>query len=133
MVFNWSIVPAKYKRNWSFTKEEIEAYWNSKKKIQEEHLRAISSPSESESSQDGTETGDGLKHKRSSSLPSTKTKQSFMDLETEASFEKLVQTNGWWTRSNWAFLNEPPVIERSSNTYAAQFHIANLASSEANA
>uniref|UniRef100_A0A2P2JLG0 Uncharacterized protein n=1 Tax=Rhizophora mucronata TaxID=61149 RepID=A0A2P2JLG0_RHIMU len=42
---------AKYKRNWSFTKEEIEAYWNSKKKIQEEHLRAISSPSESESSQ----------------------------------------------------------------------------------
>uniref|UniRef100_A0A2P2JLH2 Uncharacterized protein n=1 Tax=Rhizophora mucronata TaxID=61149 RepID=A0A2P2JLH2_RHIMU len=51
MVFNWSIVPAKYKRNWSFTKEEIEAYWNSKKKIQEEHLRAISSPSESESSQ----------------------------------------------------------------------------------
>lgn len=35
------------KRNRSLTKEEIDAYWRSKKKTEEEHLKAISSPSDS--------------------------------------------------------------------------------------
>lgn len=39
-------VSATLKRNRSLTKDEIDAYWKSKKKIDEEHLRAISNLSE---------------------------------------------------------------------------------------
>lgn len=35
-------VSATLKRNRSLTKDEIEAFWKSKKKIEEEHLTAIS-------------------------------------------------------------------------------------------
>ncbi|GAB2223626.1 hypothetical protein Droror1_Dr00017767 [Drosera rotundifolia] len=36
-----------------------------------------------------------------------------------------------WTRSNWAFLNEPPVIEgeQPRYKYASQYHVANRHSS----
>lgn len=39
-----------------------------------------------------------------------------------------------WTRSNWAYLNEPPVIgpEGASHKFAAQFHVAGLSASKAN-
>lgn len=37
----------KIKRNQSLTKDEIEAYWRAKKKTEEEHLKAVSSPSDS--------------------------------------------------------------------------------------
>ncbi|KDP38523.1 hypothetical protein JCGZ_04448 [Jatropha curcas] len=119
----------KYKKNWSFTKEEIEAYWKSKKKIEEEHLKAISSPSGERTHQDDKF---GMKIQRSSSLPGTKTKEGLIDMETEKSLEEFIKKNGWWTRSNWAFLNEPPVLENSSYNYVPQFHIANLATSKDN-
>lgn len=45
MLFNLN-VSATLKRNRSLTKDEIDAYWKSKKKIEEEHLRAISNLSE---------------------------------------------------------------------------------------
>ena len=33
---------------------------------------------------------------------------------------------GRWTRSNWAFLNEPPQEDRpgTAHTYTPQFHLA---------
>jgi len=37
-----------------------------------------------------------------------------------------------WTKSNWAFLNEPPVMEAPTSKYASQYHVANLASSKLN-
>jgi hypothetical protein len=37
-----------------------------------------------------------------------------------------------WTNSNWASLNEPPVMEAPTNKYASQFHIANLGSTKTN-
>lgn len=40
------IVSATLQRNLSLTKNEIDAYWKSKKKIEEEHFRAISNLSE---------------------------------------------------------------------------------------
>ncbi|KAJ4842074.1 hypothetical protein Tsubulata_009419 [Turnera subulata] len=117
----------KYKKNWSFTKGEIEAYWKLKKKIEEEHLSAISSGS------DTVEEGDtdGASLLRSSSLPLAQTRTGFMDKETGASLEELIKKNGWWTRSNWAFLNEPPALDRPSNTYSSQFHIANQSNTKA--
>ncbi|XP_065846987.1 uncharacterized protein [Euphorbia lathyris] len=109
---------AKYKRNHSLTKEGIESYWKSKKKIEEENLRSISFPSHTNQEMKDVEEF-GLE--RSSSLPEIKTE----DIKTEKSLEDFIKKNGWWKGSNWAFLNEPPVLEQTSNTYAAQFHIAN--------
>lgn len=55
-------------------------------------------------------------------------------IETGTDLEKLLQKTGWWTRSNWAYLNEPPVIgpEGASHKFAAQFHVAGLSASKAN-
>lgn len=37
-----------------------------------------------------------------------------------------------WTKSNWAFLNEPPVMEAPTSKYVSQYHVANLGSSKLN-
>ncbi|KAJ4842080.1 hypothetical protein Tsubulata_009431 [Turnera subulata] len=121
----------KYMRNWSLTKEEIEAFWKLKKKTEEEHLEAISSLSVS--IQVGAFDNGGANFQRSRSVPpARRIKTGFMENETEANLEEMMKKTGWWTRSNWAFLNEPPVLERSSNTYTSQFHIANLSNSKGN-
>ncbi|CAK7346350.1 unnamed protein product [Dovyalis caffra] len=115
----------KYRRNRSLTKGEIDAYWRLKKKTEEDHLKAISSLSSS-SQQDGTHEDYGIEFQRSSSFPPANTKEGFADMETEASLEQLIKKNGWWASSNWAFLNEPPVLERSSNNYTPQSTISKL-------
>ncbi|XVE56067.1 hypothetical protein DITRI_Ditri03aG0207300 [Diplodiscus trichospermus] len=120
------------KRNRSLTKEEIEAYWRSKKKIEEEHLKAIFSPSDSCSQLETPFEEYGGKYMRSSSMPLPDTKQGFLDMDAETSLENIIKKNGWWTRSNWAFLNEPPVLDRPTNSYKPQFHVANLAASKLN-
>ncbi|KAK7280671.1 hypothetical protein RJT34_25738 [Clitoria ternatea] len=126
LMAGWGSKSATLKRNRSLTKDEIDAYWKSKKKIEEEHLQAISSLS------DETVQGSGSKNReperkfqKSITMPVTRVKDSF----TDTSLEQLIKKNGWWTKSNWAFLNEPPVSEGASNKYAAQFHVANLGSS----
>lgn len=50
----------------------------------------------------------------------------------DSNLEQLINKNGWWTKSNWAFLNEPPVMEAASSKYAAQFHVASFGSSKLN-
>ncbi|XP_044474634.1 uncharacterized protein LOC123202682 isoform X2 [Mangifera indica] len=115
---------ARFRRNRSLTKEEIDAYWRQKKKTEEEHLKAIASPSEK--SQRSLREESESKFQRSSSLPLTKTKDGLINMDKETSLENFMKNNCWWTRSNWAFLNEPPVLEGNSKTYTSQFHIANL-------
>ncbi|CAN0905878.1 hypothetical protein LINGRAHAP2_LOCUS23912 [Linum grandiflorum] len=117
---------AKYKRNMSLTKEEIDAYWNLKKKIHEEHLQAVSPRSHVQDSRSPWETDEvegGSLPVRSRSLPSVEERESLEKLMKKKEEEEEV-AKGWWKRSNWAFLNEPPVVEQASNTYAAQYHIA---------
>nr|CAD1830019.1 unnamed protein product [Ananas comosus var. bracteatus] len=48
--------------------------------------------------------------------------------EQETIGSKPDKTGDWWTRSNWAFLNEPPRDEMapSAHNYTAQFDVANL-------
>ncbi|KAH8509458.1 hypothetical protein H0E87_011283 [Populus deltoides] len=121
----------KYRRNRSLTRGEIDAYWRLKKRTEEDHLKAISGLSSN--SQDGADEDHGIEFQRSSSLPAATTKERFMDMETDqASLEQLIKKNGWWTSSNWAFLNEPPVLERSSNNRTPHFHVASLATSKSN-
>ncbi|KAF5468507.1 hypothetical protein F2P56_012652 [Juglans regia] len=120
-----------YKRNRSSTRGEIDAYWRAKKKAEEEHLRDICIPL-SDSIQEIKFEESGKKLERSKSVPEANTKQQgFMDMETEKSLEKLIMKKAWWTRSNWAFLNEPPASEAASNSYTSQFHIASSSKSNA--
>lgn len=114
---------AKLKRNRSLTKEEIDAYWRLKKKIEEDHLRAISGLPQA--IQDSKSEESENKLQKSTSMPSTRTKES-VDVDAGTSLEQLIKKNVWWTKSNWAFLNEPPVTEAASSKYASQFHVANL-------
>ncbi|KAK4274781.1 hypothetical protein QN277_017958 [Acacia crassicarpa] len=111
-------------RNRSLTKEEIDAYWRSRKQIEEEHLKAISSIAENNKEQ-------ANKYEESEKLSSVELARmkEFIGGDAGKSLEQLIKKDGWWTKSNWAFLNEPPVMETSSHKYASQFHVANLASS----
>ncbi|GER42477.1 negative elongation factor D [Striga asiatica] len=98
----------KYRRNKSLTKEEIEAFWKSKRQTEEDHLKDIS-------------------------LLSPRSKKILLEEggESEAGLDKIIRKNGWWVSSNWAFLNEPPVIasEGGSQRYASQFHVGETAGS----
>nr|XP_023883944.1 uncharacterized protein LOC111996221 [Quercus suber]POE71061.1 hypothetical protein CFP56_57095 [Quercus suber] len=120
-----------YKRNLSLTKEEISSYWKAKNKEAEGEHRSdiLSSPSGS-STQESTFGDSGKKFERSNSAPLANRREGFMHMDTETSLEKIIKKNGWWTRSNWAFLNEPPLSEGASNTYTSQFHVAGLNTSK---
>ncbi|KAK4276569.1 hypothetical protein QN277_014701 [Acacia crassicarpa] len=114
---------AKLRRNRSLTKEEIDAYWRLKKKTEQEHLRAISNLSETVQERHYEEAEKKLQ--KSKSMPLTRT-QEYVDVDADTRLEQLIKKNVWWTKSNWAFLNEPPVMEAASGKYASQFHVANL-------
>ncbi|KEH36166.1 uncharacterized protein [Medicago truncatula] len=89
-------------RNRSLTKEEIDAFWRSKKETEDEHLTAISNLSRT------IQPG-----KYEDTVPlARRMKKSFgMDVDKNMEQLKNMKKNGWWTKSNWAFLNEPPVME----------------------
>ncbi|XP_057532144.1 uncharacterized protein LOC130810187 [Amaranthus tricolor] len=125
-------------RNKSLTKERIEEYWKLKNQTQQQHLQAIISPphphqlQEEESVIKDDESGPN-ELQRSNSLPmigSRNNNKVVLGKESELDLQHL--RNCWWTRSNWAFLNEPPVIagEVPKYKYAAQYHVATLASSD---
>ncbi|XP_059636424.1 uncharacterized protein LOC132278608 [Cornus florida] len=117
----------KFQRNLSLTKGEIEAYWKQKKNSEEEHLK-VDYDLPYDNRQRVIKEAE-VKIERSSSLPPTKTKETFMDNEPEKSLEDLIKQRSWWGRTTSAFLNEPPVIGsegRPTYKYASQFHVANV-------
>ncbi|KAI3959029.1 hypothetical protein MKX01_023705 [Papaver californicum] len=115
-----------YQRNNSCTKEEIEAYWKSKEPVfeKENYTRRVIDQENTSKKQ----SRNGGKFQRLSSLPLMDRKGNILDVDYEA-VDKLIKTNNWWTRSNWAFLNEPPVIattdhgRRAMYRYSPQYHI----------
>ncbi|XP_059455658.1 uncharacterized protein LOC132185872 [Corylus avellana] len=119
---------AALKRNSSLTRGEIDAYWREKKKVEEEHFGAISEISDGV--QESAFVDAGKRFERSNSAPSGNRKEDFKDMKTETSLEKIIKKSGWWTRSNSAFLNEPPLHEGASNTYTSQLHVASLGQSK---
>lgn len=108
---------ASLERNRSLTNEEIDAFWRSKKETEDEHLKVISNLSR---------TIQPGKYEDIVPLARPMKKSFGMDVD------KNMKKNGWWTKSNWAFLNEPPVMEAPTNKYASQYHVANLVSSKLN-
>ncbi|KAM6544300.1 hypothetical protein CsatB_008747 [Cannabis sativa] len=116
----------KRNRNRSLTKEDIEAFWRTKNKTVEEHLKDLSEAKQHRQKIDKFEKDDysGKKSQvKSSSLSLHSLK---VDVDSETSIENHIKKNGWWTRSNWAFLNEPLASEAEGppNTYVSQFHVA---------
>ncbi|KAF5943225.1 hypothetical protein HYC85_020867 [Camellia sinensis] len=102
---------AEIQRNQSLTNEGIEAYWRSKKKVEEEHLRAISDLLMKSSQQlnyliaivvvKELSVKESIimesERKRSSSLPLSNTKESQLEMETDQTIlEKLINKNGWY-------------------------------------
>lgn len=51
---------------------------------------------------------------------------------TKDDLDNLRNGKAWWTRSNWAFLNEPPVMatEGSAHKYATQYHVSGPGSTQ---
>ncbi|KAK9742658.1 hypothetical protein RND81_03G189200 [Saponaria officinalis] len=121
-------------RNKSLTKERIEEYWKVRKQTEDEHLSSVS-PVFSEA---GLRTEDfgNKEYRRASSLPTMNTKVDHLKPAKEADIvvDDLMKQNAWWTRSNWAFLNEPPVIDSEvpMYKYASQHHVATLSNLKSN-
>ncbi|XP_060190110.1 uncharacterized protein LOC132619169 [Lycium barbarum] len=97
----------KYKRNKSLTKEEIEAFWRSKKH-KEEDTSALSPRSQiqaNSSFEDAAKTSF-----------ETSNSGEILGMDNEDT-EKLIKKHGWWVSSKWAHLNEPPVLPSDEATY----------------
>jgi len=108
---------ASLERNRSLTKEEIDAFWRSKKESEDEHLKAISNLSRT------IQPG-----KYEDTVPLTRRMKKSFGMDVDKNMKK----SGWWTKSSWAFLNEPPVMEAPTSKYASQYHVATLGSSKLN-
>ncbi|XP_055836106.1 uncharacterized protein LOC129904570 [Solanum dulcamara] len=121
----------KYRKNKSLTKEDIEAYWRSKKQIEEEHQRYVSmlSPQSQKQGQANIAFEEAAKAEEE-----RLNSKELSDLSSEESFDQLIKKNGWWMSSNWAHLNEPPVKvpESAAYKYVSQFHVANMATGSNN-
>ncbi|CAA7397743.1 unnamed protein product [Spirodela intermedia] len=113
----------KYERNRSLTKGEIEAFWRARKGTpeEEEHAAVASTYHVSQArttileEQKNTGKAAGGTLRRSSSLPLTDRRGSSASKKpAETIFGELKNTNGWWTRSNWSFLNDPPIVEKET-------------------
>ena len=121
----------KFQRNRSLTKEEIDTYWRSKKKKEEQHPPNLSHGDDDQAKANTGEQSDKNYNRSSSFPPPSIRKGNLVDTLDphchQERMEKLLKKNGWWISSNWAFLNEPPVIltEAPTYKYASQFHVAN--------
>jgi len=140
----------RFERNKSLTNEEIEAFWKIKRKAQEEHLKAVAEaqaqghatsdfqiPTDNNIEVSETALSSGAIHRKlAANRPlGLDTSRSFSGYDTspvaaDSQFAKddldnLRNAKAWWTRSNWAFLNEPPLMamEGSAHKYAAQYHV----------
>ncbi|CAD5196241.1 unnamed protein product [Musa acuminata subsp. malaccensis] len=122
----------RHRRNRSLTKEEIEIYRSSHGRVEGEKgpYESRSAPNSPKRHQVLQET-DELDLRRSLLWHQLQ--------NTEPAAEPLpdnpTNTGDWWTRSNSAFLNEPPREEAdvAAHKYTAQFHVAELATKKARA
>ncbi|CAH8385540.1 unnamed protein product [Eruca vesicaria subsp. sativa] len=97
--------PNSVRRCKSLTREEIDAFWKTKKKTEEEHVQAVSKLVAQEVAEN----------------------QGQEEKSVEDAYENQSRKSGWWRRSNWAFLNEPREEEGRPNNYVPQFQVAHIA------
>nr|ABK24034.1 unknown [Picea sitchensis] len=111
--------------NNSMTREEIANYWRAKRIIEEEHLlsafkSAARIKARTFTAEDYKRFEDSLAEDEKPQMKNT----SYKDEETR------IGIKDWWTKSNYAYLNQPPLttIEpaKPKYKYTAQFDIAYL-------
>ncbi|CAM6083437.1 unnamed protein product [Calypogeia fissa] len=101
--------------NSSVTKEEVEKFWLTKKLLMQEHLDEA--------------------NKEAALSPRLRLARAMAD-EIDAQ-QKLAEgvmsmsmpetnSRAWWTKSRWAFLNDPPTVNVKESKYVAQFDVASL-------
>ncbi|CAM6109751.1 unnamed protein product [Calypogeia fissa] len=101
--------------NSSVTKEELEKFWRTKKLLMQEHLDEA--------------------NKEAALSPRLRLARAMAD-EIDAQ-QKLAEggmsmsmpetnSRAWWTKSRWAFLNDPPTVNVKESKYVAQFDVASL-------
>ncbi|OAY66798.1 uncharacterized protein LOC109719629 [Ananas comosus] len=115
------------RRNRSLTREDIETFRKSQGKNDTEEDEQEGQLSPAVASPKKPQVKDALVLKKSVHLVQIN------DQLEEVEGGKPDITGDWWTRSNWAFLNEPPRDEMndSAQKYTAQFHVAQLATGTA--
>lgn len=108
-----------FERKSSFTKEEIVEFWNKHKQAEQEHLQAATllATELKLAHQDTFSKVDGSTSEEVDGDAATSIEE---ELEKSDSFKD------WWTKSSWAFLNEPAMkrMEAAHYKYLAQFHVA---------
>ncbi|BBN07666.1 hypothetical protein MPTK1_4g05460 [Marchantia polymorpha subsp. ruderalis] len=114
----------------SMTRSQVNRYWRAKRSLNKEHLeeahraasiartRSLFSEITEENSEeyypDMQSEGGSVGGSTSGSTPTTPRRY---DREEESN------KPGWWRKSNWAFLNEPPLHEEKHYSYAPQYEI----------
>ncbi|KAH8975305.1 hypothetical protein BDL97_01G149200 [Sphagnum fallax] len=100
----------------SLTNEEIEAFWRSREKAMEEHLKDAAAQKVADQAE-------------SSGTGSAPIPIQGEQVVVEESNLPIAASPDWWTRSNWAFLNEPPESHTDArHKYTPQFDVATKAS-----
>ncbi|KAF6157407.1 hypothetical protein GIB67_004345 [Kingdonia uniflora] len=111
LVPGWdSPTAARTSRNRSFTKEEIETYWNLHKSLQRQPIIV---------------KGELKKQMSPRGSPCLKL---YGTTECSVDFDKVDKLDAWWMRSNSAFLNEPPHedMRNTASNYTPQFHVTQI-------
>lgn len=117
-------------RNRSLTKEEVEAFWKQHRKSEDGgESSPLGSPGAMESSFGSLERRRSLASSplaRGMKIDPAARVEGFPD--DAAAGESPSKSRDWWTRSNWAFLNEPPqeVVFGKPQNYTPQFHVARI-------
>ncbi|XP_006650830.1 uncharacterized protein LOC102717604 [Oryza brachyantha] len=123
------------RRNKSLTREEVEAFWK-------QHGGEMTTSSPLGYSPAGAMAWSapvGLSKAHASSsprggVPAIRVEGFFPDDDGgDLAAESPSKSRDWWTRSNWAFLNEPPQEEVTGKpqSYTPQFHVARIATGNA--
>ncbi|CAM6023627.1 unnamed protein product [Sphagnum balticum] len=119
--------------NSSLTKDEISAFWRSRQRAMEEHLKEAAAQkalaatvTQQVSTKKPKELKEYLIDKHSKALKNTSKTSILIFFSTEVKSSKSTL----WTRSNWAFLNFPPemLLQDSRDRYTPQFDVAAKAS-----
>ncbi|GLJ17771.1 hypothetical protein SUGI_0310200 [Cryptomeria japonica] len=127
LMAGWDAKRVFIQKNVSMTKEEVENYWRNKRVIEEEHLIAALKAAARIKTQNLT---DEDYRRFEDSLAEEENTEKMKKKEFHG--EERIGIKDWWTKSNYAYLNQPPVKsveEKPKSSYIAQFHIANVGKS----
>jgi predicted metal-dependent hydrolase len=110
--------------NSSLTKDEISAFWRSRQRAMEEHLKEAAAQ-KALAATVTQQSGGGSSLSTASAVSIEVPKQASEEVQ-----QPTASSPDWWTRSNWAFLNFPPemLLTDSRDKYTPQFDVAAKAS-----